>query len=252
LYQVIKNNYSQFFFIDDIFYKSLYGLTSLRKDIYDDNINSLYYNKFNTFKYSENSYANEYFNFYTYDDVNDIITITGLKNCSVKKIYGKYFIDTDDNVRLVINPSKIIKENIKEIFYSNYAIFEFNSYKYYTISLIYSTNDDPDNLILYYNNTFLNISMNFDSVEISLSSIFSEYISNLKEYFNDPTKLNKELFIKNTIFSIGIFLNTNDGIVRYIPYEFNKQFFNILYNTLSFKFLSNYDMFCNNINISTG
>jgi len=92
--------------------------------------------------------------------------------------------------------------------------------------------------------------MNFDSVEISLSSIFSEYISNLKEYFNDPTKLNKELFIKNTLFSIGIFLNTNDGIVRYIPYEFNKQFFNILYNTLYFKFISNFKFLCNDISVN--
>jgi len=44
--------------------------------------------------------------------------------------------------------------------------------------------------------------------------------------------LNDNYFIVQSLFTVGIFLNKNNGIYRYIPFEFTKKFFDIIFNKI--------------------
>lgn len=58
---------------------------------------------------------------YTSSDINKILVSFGM-NITVKKIVGKFFIDNNDNVRLIVMPKTIILENVNDIYFSNMYI----------------------------------------------------------------------------------------------------------------------------------
>lgn len=186
-----------------------------------------YYKRYNTLN-NDSIYSNEYYPFYEVSNIEKLITLSG-NDHSIKSIVGKYYIDNDNNVRTIFNPSQIIKSNIDNIYHSNFYLFYLNGVYYPVHFIIYTTTDDVNNIKLYYNNKYLTSIANNGIVDISLNSIFN---SNQLDIKSDFENLNNNYFIVQTLFTIGVFLNKEDGIYRYIPFEFTKKFFDIVFNKI--------------------
>lgn len=176
--------------------------------------------------------SNEYIPYYTNTDINDLIKLSG-NEYIVKNIYGKYFVDDSDNLRTMFNPDILLKENINSIYFSNFFMFYFNGANYPVYFYIYTTKDDTENIKLYYNNNFINAIVGENIIDVSLPSIFSSNQNTIYNDIIDVDKLNDKYFIVQTLFNVGIFLNTDNGILRYIPFELSKKFFNIIFNKMN-------------------
>ena len=192
--------------------------------------NSEYYKRFSTLK-NNDIYSNEYYSYYTINDINELITLSGNTH-NVKDLYGKYYVDNENNLRLLFNPDNILKTNIDKIFYSNYFIYYSNGIYYPIFVFIYTTLDDTNNVKLYYYNKFISNIIGNEIVDISLTSLYGNKWITLYDDFNNIDLYNNKYFIIQTLYNVGIFLNTEDGIKRYIPFSFTKKFFDILYNKM--------------------
>jgi len=210
---------------------------------------TMYYKRFNTFKWTGISYSSKFYNYFNNYNINTILEISNITDTTVVDILGLYILESNNNVRLLLNPINEIISNVDKVYYSNFDAFRFNNVNYAQITLIYTTRDDPDNVKLYYKNNFLNTIVGTQIKEISLSGIFDNYINSFKNIIENDDNIDKIIFIKNTIFNLGIFINTPNGIVRYIPYKFNKQFYNIIYNTIKWTNDYSYNLYCNDIQV---
>jgi hypothetical protein len=72
-------------------------------------------------------------------------------------------------------PKKIIVTNVKDVFFSNYYLFYCRGYIYPQYYVIYTTNDDENNVKLIHYNALVDSITTAGLTEISLSSIFLEY-----------------------------------------------------------------------------
>lgn len=216
---------------------------AIKLSLYNDNLsNDEQYNLINNDSYyqlhkvlnNDNIYSNEYYPLYENNDIESLIKLSGSTH-SLKQIVGKFYIDNLNNLRLIFNPNNLIKENISEIYHSNFQLFYLNGAYYPIYFFIYSTKDDPTNIKLYYNNKYLESITSNGLVDISLNSIFGNNQSNISNDINNNEKFNKDYFIVQTLFSIGIYLNTDNGIYRYIPFIFTKKYFDIIFNKINVK-----------------
>jgi hypothetical protein len=135
----------------------------------------------------------------------------------------------------MFNPDVIIKENVEKVYFSNFYLYYLNGTYYPIHFLIYTTISDNTNINLFYYNKFVMSITNDTEMDISLNSIFGNDWNNIFNDVNDISILNSKYFITQTLFNVGIFLNSEYGIIRYIPYEFTKKFFDVLFNKLNVK-----------------
>jgi hypothetical protein len=135
-----------------------------------------------------------------------------------------------NNIRTIFNPDNVIKQNIDKVFHSNYYLFYLNGAYYQVHFFIYTTTDDIDNVKLYYNNKYLTSMTSSGIIDISLNSIYN---SNWPSIKSDMENLSNNYFVVQTLFTVGVFLNKDDGIYRYVPFEFTKKFFDVVFNKIN-------------------
>lgn len=192
---------------------------------------SPYYQRHKTIHHGNNIYSYEYMPYYSLSDVTSIVEDSGV-GTGIKQIIGKFYIDTNDDLRLVITPTKKILEDVKDVFFSNFNIFYSGGYNFSNYLVIYTTNSDENNVKLFYYNGLINNLTSKGTFEISLSSIFLEHQPDIKIDMANDSLINNKFFIVQSLFNFGIFLNIPSGIVRFIPTEFTSQFFNIIFNNM--------------------
>ena len=153
-------------------------------------------------------------------------------NIVIREIVGKFYIDENDDVRLIINPKNIILSNVDKIFFSNFYMHFKNGNNYPQFFFIYTTKDDTSNIKFYYYNNIIESIVPNSKCEISLSSIFSEHWPTIAEDMTNDSLINTKFFVVQSLLNTGIFLNVNDGIVRFIPHEYNLHFLYIALNDM--------------------
>lgn len=241
--EVYRPRYDSAFYIPNVNFnkfkegliKAIFNTDYFQEDngvFYNKYLNNEYYRRYKTINHGE-IFSNEYLSYYTKTDLTSVLNLVGIFS-EIKEIKGKFFIDGEDNLRFVLFPKKIIATNVKSVLFSNFYLFYLKGYQYPQYYIIYTTNDDQNNIKLLYYNSFVESITANGNTEISLSSIFLEYWPNIKDDLNNDLLIDNKFFIVQNILNLGIFLNTPSGIVRYITNEFTQKFFKILFDSMGF------------------
>lgn len=238
-------------FYNESFYKSIFDSYETYEWFVSTYLSTEYYKRYGTIKHTDNEWSSEYFSYVTTDDINSLLQLIGTSE-TLSDVFGKFIKTSDNKLRLLFNPKAIVATDVKDVYFCDFYVFFSEGYYYPIYHIIYTTNSEPTNVLFKYVNSLTNSISEKGVMEISLTSIFSGVWTSLLSDIADINKLGDNFFIVNSLFNTGIFLNSEDGIYRYIPNIYTKQFFNVVFNNMNIDIDDSLRYFCGSINSKAG
>ena len=174
-------------------------------------------------------YANEYWNQYTDEDIQELLNISGHSDLTVSAVFGKFIITSDNKLRFLFDPVSSIYDNVDLVYQSDLYLYPLNGRDHMVYYVIFRTLSGQK-FLLYYSSL------------LNLISAGSSRIIPLVNYFTD---LNNVMVVYN-MYNLGIFENKVVGIKRLIVNAFKKSFFkqafsNFKLNTDTYNYTTFYD-----------
>lgn len=190
-------------------------------------LSSEYFNRFQGVHYKDNYYGTEYFTLLTNEDTDILLTLSGVTDEYTVSIFGKFILTNTGNLRLIYNPTILIGSNIKDVLFTDFYLHDSGGYIYPIYYGIFTKTNDPENVKLFYYNAIVDSISKNGKVEVSLRDVFGTSWQNIYSDMLDISKKDNKFFILSNLYNLGIFVNNNNGILRYICNIFPRNFFKI-------------------------
>lgn len=189
-----------------------------------------YFYRYNCLQFDSTTFGSEYFQFMQQSDIVTLLNVNGIYN-NISAVYGHFILTSDNIIRNIYKPIDVIAENVEDVYFSDFYIYDKNGNYFNAFFVIYKKYGSSD-IWLTYNNSFMQNIEITDIVTVNITTIFGSEQGTIESDIADITKYNSKYFIVFNLLSFGIFVNTPTGIIRYIPHIFDRNYFNIIINKM--------------------
>lgn len=239
MYNILSSLGANQFANDDIFIgtdivlrKMMFDNIVTKEQFKSNYLNTDYYKRYGTIQHEYNKkQSTEYFSYLEMKDVENLKKLSGFKDNNITGVYGNFFKLNDNTLRFMLKPINPVLTNVDKVLFAQSFVMSLNGIQYPMYFIIY-TNIGSNDIMFEQSNLLVNSVTNMGTVTVNLTQLFGNKQNTL---YNDMLTLNgygSKQFIVNNIFTTAIYLNTDDGIYRFIPINYNLNFFNIIFNKM--------------------